>query len=331
MNTHDHNHQGHDHHGQESHDHDHAKAAPSHAHHHGHGHDHAPKDFGAAFAIGLTLNIGFVVAETIFGLVGNSVALLADAGHNLGDVLGLIVAWVGVILSKRRPNARFTFGLGKSSILAALLNAMFLLVAVGAIGLEAIQRLLHPEPVATGLVMVVAAVGVLVNGVTAWMFAGGSKGDINIRGAYLHMAADAGISAGVVVAGFVISLTGWLWLDPVMSLVLNVVILWGTWGLMKSALTMVLSGVPDGTDLDDVRSYLLSLPGVTDIGDLHVWSLSTKDTALSVHLIMPGGHPGDALLSTACHELAERFRINHPTFQVDLTKGAPCPLAGHPA
>jgi cobalt-zinc-cadmium efflux system protein len=324
-----------DHH-DHSHDHPHKSEAVSPAPHahapHGHGHhhhDHAPKDFGKAFAIGLVLNAGFVIVEVIFGLLGNSVALLADAGHNLGDVLGLVVAWVGVILSRRKPSARFTYGLGKSSILAALLNAMFLLVAVGAISWEAIQRMISPEPVATTMVMVIAAVGVLVNGVTAWMFASGRKGDINVRAAFVHMAADAGLSAGVVLAGFVIAMTGLFWIDPMMSLVLNAVILWSTWGLLKSATTMVLSGVPAGTDLKELRAFLLGLPGVTDVRDLHVWSLSTKDVALTCHLVMPAGHPGDAVLLEAAHELEEHFEINHPTFQIDVGREVSCPL--HPA
>ncbi|MDB5596165.1 MAG: czcD2 [Hyphomicrobiales bacterium] len=325
-----------DHHNDHTHDHPHKSVAASPAPHghapHGQGHhhhDHAPQDFGKAFAIGLVLNGGFVIVEVIYGLIGNSVALLADAGHNLGDVLGLVVAWVGVILSRRKPSARFTYGLGKSSILAALLNAMFLLVAVGAISWEAIQRMISPEPVATTMVMVIAAIGVLVNGVTAWMFASGRKGDINVRAAFVHMAADAGLSAGVVLAGFVIAMTGLFWIDPLMSLLLNAVILWSTWDLLKSATTMVLSGVPEGTDLGELREFLLGVPGVTDVRDLHVWSLSTKDVALTCHLVMPDGHPGDAVLLEAAHELEEHFSINHPTFQIDVGREVSCPL--HPA
>jgi cobalt-zinc-cadmium efflux system protein len=314
-----------------SHDHDHAHGKDhGHAHHghkrDAHGHDHAPKDFGRAFAIGLTLNIGFVIAEVVFGILGNSMALLADAGHNVGDVLGLIVAWAGMTLSRRGPTARFTFGLGKSSVLAALLNAMFLLVAVGAITFEAIQRLLNPEPVATTTVMIVAAAGVVVNGVTALMFASGSKNDINIRGAFLHMAADAGISAGVVVAGAVIALTGLVWIDPAMSLLLNAVIIWGTWGLLKSASAMALSAVPHEIDIEDVRAALMRLPDVRDVCDLHVWALSTRDIAMSCHLVMPAGHPGDAFLTEAARVMKARFDINHPTFQIDFDRRTSCPL-----
>ena len=326
--AHSHSHDDHhDHAHDHDHDHGHGHSHDKHrGHAHGHGHDHAPQDFGRAFAVGLILNIGFVVAEVAFGVIGNSMALLADAGHNLGDVLGLIVAWAGMALSKRGPSPRFTFGLGKTSVLAALLNAMFLLVAVGAITFEAVQRLLHPEPVATTMVMAVAAAGVVVNGVTAMMFASGRKGDINIRGAFLHMAADAAISAGVVVAGFVIALTGLVWIDPAMSLLLNAVIVWGTWGLLKSGTTMALSGVPHDVDIAEVRAALLRLPGVTEVCDLHVWPLSTRDTAMSCHLIMPAGHPGDAFLSEAARVMKARFAIMHPTFQIDFEKRADCPL-----
>lgn len=321
----------HDHGHSHGHDHDHGHShRHKHGHGHGHAHDHAPADFGRAFAIGLTLNIAFVIIEVAFGILGNSMALLADAGHNLSDVLGLLVAWAGLTLAKRPPSERFTFGLGKSSVLAALLNAMFLLLAVGAITVEAVQRLLNPAPVATTTMMLVAAAGVVVNGVTAWMFARGSKGDINIRGAFLHMAADAGISAGVVVAGFVISLTGLIWIDPAMSLVLNLVIIWGTWSLLKSATAMALSGVPQDTDLADVRAALMRLPGVQDVCDLHVWSLSTRDRAMSCHLIMPSGHPGDAFLTEAARVMKARFEIIHPTFQIDFEKRAECPLHASP-
>lgn len=301
--------------------------AHSHSHDHDHaGHDHAPRDFGRAFAIGLTLNISFVIAETIYGILGNSMALLADAGHNLGDVLGLIVAWAGVTLAKRRPSSRFTFGLGQSSVLAALLNSLFLLVAVGAITFEAVLRLLNPEPVATTTVMIIATLGVLVNGLTAMMFASGRKGDINIRGAFLHMAADAGISAGVVVAAGVIALTGLVWIDPTMSLVLNFVIIWGVWGLLKSSGAMALAGVPQDIEIEEVRAALLRLPEVREVCDLHVWPLSTRDVAMSCHLVMPSGHPGDAFLTEAARVMKARFDINHPTFQIDFEKRSDCPL-----
>jgi cobalt-zinc-cadmium efflux system protein len=218
-------------------------------------------------------------------------ALLADAGHNLSDVLGLAIAWVAVILTKRRPDRRYTYGLQSSSILAALFNAVFLLVAVGAIAWEAIQRFTHPEPVAGVTVMVVAAIGIFINGATAWLFASGSKGDINIRGVFLHMASDAAVSAGVVVAALIILLTGWLWLDPLVSLIIVAVIVWGTWDLLRDSLAMSLNAVPPGVDAEKVRSYLRALPGVASIHDLHIWPMSTTETALTCHIVVPSGAP----------------------------------------
>ena len=295
-------------------------------HAHGPGHVHAPASFGRAFAIGIGLNVGFVAIEAVYGVLGNSVALLADAGHNLSDVLGLVVAWVATVLAKRSPSARYTYGMKGSSILASLFNAVFLLVAVGAIGWEAIQRFGEPAPVAGKTVMVVAAVGILVNGVTAWLFASGAKGDINIRGAFLHMAADAAVSAGVVVAGLVILYTGWTWLDPVVSLVIVAVIVWSTWGLLRDSLAMSLAAVPPGIDPAAVRSHLASLPGVAAIHDLHIWPMSTTDVALTAHLVIPSGAPGDAFLKRAAGEMRERFGIGHATFHVE-TSGAACALA----
>lgn len=241
-------------------------------HDHGedHSHHHAPASFGLAFAVGIALNSGFVIAEVVFGLLGNSVALLADAGHNLGDVLGLLVAWLASILVKHAPTAHFTYGLRGSSILAALFNAVFLLIVVGGISWEAIQRLSQSQPVAGVTVMIVAAAGIVVNGVTAWLFASGRKGDLNVRGAFMHMAADAIVSAGVVVAGLVILLTGWHWLDPAASLAINAVIIWGTWGLLRDALTMSMSAVPPGVDPAKVRGFLEQLPGVAGLHDLHI-------------------------------------------------------------
>jgi cobalt-zinc-cadmium efflux system protein len=269
----------------------------THDHNHAHGpdgHIHAPANFGPAFAIGISLNTAFVIVEGIFGYASNSMALVADAGHNLSDVLGLVVAWVAVILSNRAPSPRFTYGLRGSSILAALFNAVFLLVAVGAIGWEAIQRLLHPEPVAGVTVMVVAAVGILINGITAWLFASGSKGDLNIRGAYLHMAADAAVSMGVVVAGLVILITGWTWLDAATSLAISAVIVWGTWGLLRDSAAMSMSAVPPGIDPAAVRGHLEKCAGVTQVHDLHIWPMSTTEVALTCHLVIPAGQPGDA-------------------------------------
>jgi cobalt-zinc-cadmium efflux system protein len=263
------------------------------------------------------LNVGFVAVEAFYGLLSNSVALLADAGHNLSDVLGLLLAWGAATLSKRQPSAHFTYGLRRSSILSALFNAVFLLVAIGAIAFEAIQRLGDPQPVAGGTVMAVASVGILVNGITAWLFARGSKHDLNIRGAYLHMAADAGVSAGVVVSGLLILQTGWLWIDSATSLVVVAVILVGTWGLLRRSVNMALDRVPEHIPPADVTDALAGLPGVTRVHDLHIWSLSTTEVALTCHLVMPAGCPGDAFLREVSDLLHHRFRIGHATIQVE--------------
>lgn len=288
------------------------------------GHVHAPSSFGTAFAVGIGLNTAFVLIEAAFGIASNSVALLADAGHNLSDVLGLIVAWAATLLAKRTPTARFTYGLSGSSILAALFNAVVLLVAVGAIGWEAIQRFSHPVPVAGGTVMAVAAIGILVNGITAWLFASGRKGDLNIRGAYLHMMADAAVSAGVVAAGLLILLTGRLWLDPVTSLAIVAVIMWGTWGLLRDSVSLSLAAVPPGVEPGAVRAFLEALPGVAGLHDLHIWAMSTTENALTVHVVMPGGHPGDAFINDLTHELEHRFGIRHPTVQIELGDERAC-------
>ena len=291
------------------------------------GHAHAPASFGKAFAIGIALNVGFVAVEATYGVLSNSVALLADAGHNLSDVLGLVVAWIAMVLAKRAPSARYTYGMKGSSILAALFNAVFLLVAVGAIAWEAIQRFGEPAPVAGKTVMIVAAVGILVNGITAWLFASGAKGDINIKGAFLHMAADAAVSAGVVIAGLVILYTGWTWLDPVVSLAIVTVIVWSTWGLLRDSLTLSLAAVPPGIDPDAVRNHLEGLPGVAALHDLHVWAMSTTETCLTAHLVMPDGRPDDTFLMTAAKGIKERFGIGHTTLQVETSADTPCALA----
>jgi cobalt-zinc-cadmium efflux system protein len=294
------------------HEHDHAAG-----HGMGHGHSHAPKDFGAAFAIGTALNLGFVIIEATYGFWANSMALLADAGHNLSDVFGLLMAWGAAVLAKRTPSPRFTYGLRSSSILAALANAVFLMIAVGAIVWEALNRLGAPEPVASTTVMTVAAIGIVVNGVTAWLFASGSKGDVNIRGAFLHMAADALVSVGVVIAGAVIAVTAWLWVDPVVSLVIAALILYGTWGLLKESAGLALHGVPPGIDVNAVRTHLQGLPGVTNVHDLHIWPMSTTETALTCHLVIPAGHPGDAFLAAATDDLHDEFEIHHATLQIE--------------
>ena len=306
-------------HGGHAHDHD--------EHDHGHAHVHAPSSFGQAFAIGIALNLGFVVIEALYGLMSNSMALLADAGHNLGDVLGLAVAWLASVLARRAPTARFTYGMRGSSILAALFNAVFLLVVVGGLSWEAIRRLGSPEPVAGKTMMAVAAVGIVVNAVTAWLFASGRKRDLNLRGAFLHMASDALVSIGVVAAGLVILLTGWLWLDPVVSLVINGVIVWGTWGLLRDSLGMSMAAVPAEIDPAAVRQFLVSRTGVVAVHDLHIWSMSTTENALTCHLVMPGGHPGDAFLHDLARDLARRFKIIHTTVQIEVDPHIACALA----
>ena len=322
----------HDHHGHQHHDHaDHSHAhgrdhGHAHDHGHGHGHVHAPANFGKAFALGITLNIALVVAEAIYGYVGNSTALLADAGHNLSDVLGLIVAWGASIAARRAPAGRFTYGFRASTILAALANAVFLLVATGAIGWEAILRLREPEPVAGVTVMVVAGIGILINGFTALLFARGRKDDINIEGAYLHMAADAAVSLGVVVSAALINWTGWLWLDPITSLVICATILWSTTSLLRGSIDMSMAAAPKGTDLAAIRAFLLARPGVSGIHDLHVWPISTTETALTCHLVMPAGSD-DAFLMQTTQLLKTSFRIGHTTLQVETHPDNGCALA----
>lgn len=307
-----------------SHHHDHA-----HGHHHGHGHchAHAPKDFGRAFVIGIVLNIIFVIVEAAYGIIGNSMALLADAGHNLSDVLGLIIAWVALILSKKPPSTRYTYGLRGSSILAPLFNAILLLVAVGAIGWEAVQRFIDPEPVAGKTVMIVAGIGIVINGVTTWLFASGRDSDLNVRGAFLHMLADTLVSVGVVAGGFLILWTGWLWVDPVISLVIVALIVWGTWGLLRDSLAMSMGAVPAGIDPDEVRGYLGNLSGVEEVHDLHIWHVSSTEYALTAHCVIPGGHPGDKFLVDAAAELQKRFGIGHATIQIEASHDIDCLLA----
>ncbi|HEY1300309.1 MAG TPA: cation diffusion facilitator family transporter, partial [Stellaceae bacterium] len=262
--------------------------------HQGHTHHpHAPADYGRAFAIGIALNLAYVAGEAVAGLLAHSLALLADAGHNLSDVLGLGLSWGAAVLSRREPSGRFTYGLGSTSILAALANAAILLVVTGGIAWEAVLRFAAPVPVATGIVVWVAAAGIAVNGGTALLFASGSAQDLNIKSAFLHMAGDALVTAGVVVAGIVIGLTGWLWLDPAVSLAVSAVIVVGTWGLLRSAVGLALAAVPEGVDAEAVRAHLAAQPGVTALHDLHIWGMSTTETALTCHLVMPQGHPGD--------------------------------------
>ena len=275
----------------------------------------------------MALNIGFVIAEALAGWLANSVALLADAGHNLSDVLGLALAWIATLLAARRPSPRFTYGLRGSSILAALGNAVLLLVAVGAIAWEAVMRLSHPEPAAGLVVILIAALGILVNGGTALLFASGRKGDLNIRGAYLHMAADAAVSLGVVVAGGLILVTDATWLDPLASLIICAVIVWSTWSLLRESVVMSLAAVPAHIDPAAVRRMLLAQPGVDSLHDLHIWAMSTTEIALTVHLVMSSGHPGDAALYALAERLEDEFGIAHPTVQVETDRDTHCELA----
>lgn len=315
-----------------AHAHDHHGHHRGYGHNHGPGgHSHAPADFGRAFAIGITLNILFVAIEVTYGFLSDSMALLADAGHNLSDVLGLAVAWAGSVLAKRPPSRRYTYGLRGSTILAALANALLLMIAVGAIVLEAIERIGAPPAVGGRTMIFVAAAGVVINLATALLFARGRKGDLNIRGAYLHMAADAGVSAGVVVAGLLILTTGAAWIDPAISLVIAAFIFWSSWGLMKEAVSMSLGAVPAGIDPEAVEGALADLPGVAAVHDLHIWPMSTTETVMTAHLVMPGGHPGDAFLTDLQHRLHDRFGIGHVTVQIELGAGAACLLEAESA
>jgi cobalt-zinc-cadmium efflux system protein len=284
--------------------------------HHHHGHHHQ-LTYNRAFVIGIILNMGFVIVEAVFGFLTNSLALTADASHNLSDVLGLVLAWGASWLARRRPTKRYTYGLRRSSILAAFLNACLLLVAMGAIALEAIERLGSPKPIAGGTIITVALVGIVINGITAGMFISGKDKDLNIKAAFLHMVADALVSFGVVLAGVAIIVTNWLWFDPVISLIIIVVILVGTWRLLSQSLDLVLDAVPQGIDLLAVRTYLAELPGVVAVHDLHIWAMSTTESALTAHLVMLTGNPGDAFLSRIAMDLHDKFSIEHTTIQIE--------------
>ncbi|MDD5349994.1 MAG: cation diffusion facilitator family transporter [Chthoniobacteraceae bacterium] len=303
-----------------------------HSHEHGHahggaGHAHAPRDFGRAFAIGVALNLAFVGVEAVFGLAADSLALLSDAGHNLSDVLGLLLAWAASALAKSSPTTRRTFGFRSTTILAALFNALLLLAVTGGIAWEAIGRLVKPVSVQSNTMIWVAAVGVFINAATAWMFLSGRKEDLNIRGAFLHLAGDALISVGVVVAGILIASTHQLWLDPVVSLLIGLAIVAGTWGLLRESVNLLLHAVPAGVDVAEVRAYLEALPSVREVHDLHIWAMSTSEIALTAHLVRSGDRVENALLERACHELRERFGIGHTTLQIEADDGHCCDLA----
>jgi len=323
-------HDAHDPH--DGHDHDHHDHGHAHAHGHGHSHagghhHHAPANMGRAFAIGVVLNTAFVAAEVAAGLWTGSLALLADAGHNLSDVLSLLLAWGATILARRAPAGRRTYGLRKATILASLANAILLLVAVGAIVSEAVHRLDAPARIDSDLVMLTAGLGVLINGATAMLFMRGSHDDLNVRGAFLHMAADAGVSLAVVAGAFVMAQTGLLWVDPALSLIIAGVIVLGTWGLLRDSMDLAMDAAPRGIDVDKVRAYLAGLPGVESVHDLHVWALSTTETAMTAHILRPRNADGDAFLHQACEGLEKRFRIGHATLQVETDAAHVCRLA----
>lgn len=290
----------------------------------GESHQHAaPRQYDRAFAVGIALNVAFVAVEAVYGFAAGSLALLADAGHNLSDVLGLVLAWGAVWLARRAPSRRRTYGLGRGTILAALINASTLLIAVGAISVEAVRRLAHPEPVAGSTVMGVAALGIVVNAVTAALFRAGRKDDLNIRGAFLHMAADAAVSLGVVVGAALWTWQGWLWLDPALSLAIGVVIAVGTWDLFRDALNLALDAVPRTIDRAAVERFLADAPGIVEVHDLHIWPLSTTSVALTAHLVRPDGSPPDELLHWLEVELHRRFGIDHTTLQCEQGNGGP--------
>jgi cobalt-zinc-cadmium efflux system protein len=312
----------------EHHDHDHAHAE-GHGHTHGHGHGHTnahghthahvipPDGINLRMGIAVALNLVFVIVEGGFGFLSNSVALIADAGHNLSDVLGLVCAWGALMLGRRPPGAKFTYGLGRSSVLAALANAVLLLLACGAIAWEAASRLGSPPPVAGRTVMIVAAIGIALNGISAWMLHAGSHGDLNRRSAYLHMLSDAVVSAGVVLSGLLIIWSGWSLIDPIVSLVIVAVILFSTWRLLRDSLTLSLDGVPASVNSSAVLSYLADQRGVTDVHDLHIWALSTTSVALTAHLVVPDRGADDALLTSLTPNLKRRFQIQHATLQIE--------------
>lgn len=297
------------------HDHDHEAA----------GHTHAPKNFGLTFAMATGLNFALVAVQVFYGITAHSVALLADAGHNFADALGLLIAWGAHILASSAPTRRFTYGFRSVSILSALANGGILFIATGAIAWEAIQRLFDPGPVSGLIVMIVAAVGIVVNGVAAWLLMTGQK-DLNIRGAFLHLLGDAAVSAGVVVAGAVILFTGRNWIDPLVSLGVSIVIVWAAWGLIKEATNLSLDAVPSGIDPEAVRQFLVGLPGVIAIHDLHIWAMSTTENALTCHLVMPQGHSGDGFLEHSCDAIHHKFGIGHSTLQIETGDGV-CKLA----
>jgi cobalt-zinc-cadmium efflux system protein len=297
-------------------------------HHHDDGHSHAPTRFDTAFAVGVGLNIVIVCAELGFGYLANSLALMADAAHNFSDVIGLLLAWGATWLARRLPSSGRTYGYRRASILAALGNAGLLLIATGGIVVEALRRLANPQPIETSTVILVATLGIVINGIVALMFMRGRHHDLNIQGAFLHMAGDAAISLGVVIAAFLIMRTGWLWLDPAISLGIALAVLLTGWGLARDSANLALDAVPEGIEAVAVEAYLRGLPGVAEVHDLHIWAMSTTETALTAHLVRPDAAPDDQFLMQACEQLQHRFRIHHATLQIETgDKAHPCRLA----
>jgi cobalt-zinc-cadmium efflux system protein len=295
---------------------------------HAHDHEHAPRDHGRAFALGVGINFAFVIVEVVFGVVAHSVALLADAAHNFGDVLGLALGWGAVVLARRKPSRRRTYGFRKSTILAAVANAVLLLAAVGGVAREALGRLREPPPVDGRLVVLAAAVGVVVNGASAMLFAKGRKKDVNVKGAFLHLATDAAVSLGVVVGGLVMLWTGWEIVDPLVTFVVSAAVLYATWSLLRRSLDLALDAVPEGIDAEAVHAYLAALPGVCDVHDLHIWAMSTTETALTAHLVLVDGNGGATFLADVSRTLHEKFQIEHATVQIEHAEaGDPCRLA----
>ena len=280
------------------------------------------QNFNKAFGIGIILNVAYIIVEVVYGVLINSMALLADAGHNFSDVLGLLLAWGAAYLAKTAATEKRTYGLRKSTILAAFFNAIILMIAVGAITIEAIRKLIYPEPVQGSTMMIVAGIGFVINAITALLFIKGREKDLNIKGAFLHMAADAGVSLGVVIAGLLIIYTNWLWIDPVMSLIIVLVITIGTWGLLKDSFQLSMDAVPKGIDLKEVGSYLKSVNGVKEVHDLHIWAMSTTETALTAHLVIPDETKDDYFLKKICGELYSRFGIEHSTIQIEKSAQA---------
>ena len=291
---------------------------------HNHNHSHDNQNYSKAFAIGIGLNVVYIIVEVIYGLIVNSLALIADAGHNLSDVLGLLLAWGASYLVSRKPTRKYTYGFKKSSVLAAFLNALILLVAIGAIIWEAVSRFAEPQIIEGKTIMIVAGIGVIINGVTALLFYSGRKKDLNIKGAFLHMAADAGISFGVVLVGFILTFTNYYWLDPVVSIIIGILIFWGTWGLLKDSVNLALDAVPKNIKTEEVEKYFNNCKYISGFHDLHIWAMSTTETALTVHVIVDGNYERNKVIRQISNDLHEHFEIVHTTIQIENKQEKEC-------